>query len=253
MKKANPVGWMVVLVTVTTTLSAANPPAPPKVSSYAPAKDIIGQVEYYQKRLAAAVSKDELKTNEQKRMAKDAHTLTVLLLAIGMHDEDNPLKASAPKLLPLSQKLAALTKDQAAAKVAFEELSAAIRSKATGGAPLKWEKVASLHDLMEQVPNINNRLRSSLRKRKFEKDQEKSAGYSAALAVIAQASMADLEAVTEPGQEADWYKYCIEMRDSSGEINKAIHAQEYDAATKAMKRLQKSCDDCHEAFRVEED
>lgn len=244
---------MLFVVAVTTRIPAADPPAPPKVSTYAPASDLVEQSAYYLKRLEATVAKESLKENEQKRMERDAHTLTVLLLALGMHDEDNRLKAPAPELIPLAQKLAESTEDLPAARKALEQLTAAMEANSSPVKSLTWERVASLGPLMEQVPNINNRLRRSLRKSKFEKDKDKSAGYSAALAVIAQASIPDLEAVKDPNQTGEWYKHCIEMRDSSGEINEAVHAQDYERAAKAMKRLQKSCDDCHEAFRIETD
>ena len=37
---------------------AAEPPAPPKVSTFAPAADLMSQVEYYQKRMKDVVSSE---------------------------------------------------------------------------------------------------------------------------------------------------------------------------------------------------
>jgi hypothetical protein len=228
-------------------------PTPPKVSDFAPVEDVLGQVDYYLNRLEAALA-DEADYSQgiKNRVKKDSNTLVVLLLVIGLHDQDSKLRAVAPTLLPLTQKLAASAEDYSQAKPAFDELHAITEQGATGGQPLKWEKVAELGQLMKQVPTINNRLKRSLRERSFEKDAAKSAGYAAALAAIAQASMADTHEVKNPDDTQKWYDFCTTMRDAAGQINSAVHRQDFDAATAAMERMQTNCDDCHAVFREED-
>jgi len=241
-----------VAMTMAPWLTAAAP-TPPKVSEFAPVEDVLGQVDYYLNRLEAALANEaEYSQGKKNRVNKDSNTLVVLLLAIGLHDQDSKLRAAAPTLLPLAQKLAALADDYSQAKQAFDELQATSEQGATGGQPLKWEKVAKLGQLMKQVPTINNRLKRSLRKSKFEKDAAKSAGYAAALAAIAQAAMADTHEVKNPDDTQKWYDFCTTMRDAAGQINSAVRAQDFDTATAAMERMQTNCDDCHAVFREEE-
>lgn len=233
-------------------LTAASPTLP-KVSEFAPVEDILSQIDYYLDRLEAALSDEaEYSAGKKKRVVKDSNTLVVLLLATGLHDQESKLQAAAPGLLPLAQKLAASADDYAQAKGVFGELRSAAEQSLTGGEPLKWEKVASLGQLMKQVPTINNRLKRSLRESKFEKDAEKSAGYSAVLAVIAQAAMADTHEVKNPDDTQKWYDFCTTMRNAAGEINSAVRTKDFDAATAAMERLKNNCDDCHAVFRKEE-
>ena len=242
------------LVATFSGLLIANPPAAPQVSSFAPAEDILSQVDYYTDRLATAVAdKDGYTKSKQKRVAKDGNTLSVLLLALGMHDQDHRLKASAAVLLPLAQRLAESSGDYDTAKPAYDALAEVLQNGASGGPTLTWQKVASLGQLMKQVPTINNRLRRSLRESRFEKDTAKSAGYAAALAVIAQAAMADTHEVKNPADTDKWYQYCAEMRDAAGAINAAIRKKDFEAATIAGKQLKGLCKQCHDVFREEEE
>ena len=63
--------------------------------------------------------------------------------------------------------------------------------------------------------------------------------------------MADTHEVKNPDDTQKWYDFCTTMRDAAGQINSAVHAQDFDAATAAMERMQTNCDDCHAVFREE--
>jgi cytochrome c556 len=47
-----------------------------------------------------------------------------------------------------------------------------------------------------------------------------------------------------------WYQLCGEMRDAAGTLNAQIHAGDKAAAETALANLGKSCESCHETFRV---
>ena len=239
----------VVLVLSTGSVFAAEPPAAPKVSTFAPAKDLANQVDYYVERLETAVQNEAEYKDAGDKIGKDANTLVILALALGMHDEDNKCKKAAPGLIKAAQKLAA-SKDFASAKAGVAAVREALSSSGDA-AGLKWEKAASLPALMQQVPLINSRLKRYLRGPRFEKMAKETAADSAAIAAIAQGSMADLEAVKKAGDEAKWFKFCADMRDAAGALNAAIHAKDRAAADSAMKKMTQSCDDCHAVFHPE--
>lgn len=222
----------------------------PKVSTFAPAKDLVAQVDYYVERLENAV-KDESEYKDSKdKIVKDANTLAVLALTLGLSDEDNNYKKAAPGLVKASQKLCA-AKDFAAAKAGVAGVKGALSSSGDASG-MKWEKVASLEALMAQVPLVNSRLKRNVGGIRFAKMAKENAGGSAALAAIAQASMANADDVKKLGDAEKWNKFCAEMRDAAGALNAAIHGKDKDAAGAAMKKLAKSCDDCHEVFHPEE-
>ncbi len=231
--------------------AAADPTAGAPVSSYAPAEELVGQVAYYVERLAEAVASEEEYADAKDQVAKDANTLILIAVALGLHDQDNKHKAAAGTLMKASQDVAAAA-DFAAAKAAIEAVQAAAASDAVSDVELKWEKVASLHELMEQVPTVNTKLKRYTKGSRFEKGADVSTGCSAVIAVIGQGSIPNVDETEAPDKGGEWEKYCLQMRNAAGAVNAAVHASDREAAATAMDALQKSCDDCHAVFHQEE-
>jgi hypothetical protein len=233
-------------------LLAAGPAAAddetPKVSTFAPAADLAGQADWYIKDLDKICGSEDEYKDDAEKVAKEANTLTVIALCLGLNDQDSKYKQSAGAVIKAAQDLAA-TKDFASAQKAVAALKAAAESK--GEATLKWEKVASLPELMKQVPVINSKLKLNVKGSKFESKAKETAGYTAVIASIAQGSMADTSATKGDDQVKQWKEFCAAMRDSAGAVNAAIHGGDREAAEKGMKKLAQSCDDCHDVFHKE--
>jgi glutathione S-transferase len=191
----------------------------------------------------AVKSEADFKDAEGK-VSRDANTLVLIALALGLHDKDNQYKAAAPAMVKAAQQVA-VAKDFTAAKAAVAALEKAAKSSDAG--ELKWEKVASLPKLMKQVPLINTKMKRSLKR--FAAKAKETAGDTAVLAVIAQGSMANADETKKPTEAAAWYKHCADMRDAAAAMNAAIHAGDQKVADKQMKTLTKSCDDCHAIFK----
>jgi len=253
MKSTTRWGWMVGLTLAVAGLSVAGlvlaaPPAAPKVSSFAPAKDVAGEIEKYVARLEEVVSSEaEYKDRGETQVPKDANTVVLLALAAGLHDEDVPCKSAAPAMLKAAREVAK-AKGFEAAKTAVAGLRKAAESSGGDVSQLKWEKVADLPETMKAVPLVNNRLKRNIREKQFKKKAKDNSGDSATLAVIAQGSMADTSAAKTPEQEKQWYKFCEEMRENAAAVNKAVRKADLAATTKAVEVLTKSCDNCHEVF-----
>lgn len=237
----------VVVAAMVSWARAAEPPAAPKVSTFAPAEDVAAQIETYVERLEESVQSEEEYKEAEAKVAKESNTLILLALAAGLHDEDVKYKAAAPALIKAAQELAK-AKGFAAAKAGVAAVKKALGSKEGSPAELKWVKSASLPELMKQVPLVNSRLKRNLRGTKLTKKAQDNAGDSATLAVIAQGSLADTSETKSEDQVAKWYGFCVQMRDAAAALNKAVHAKDAKAADKAMSDLNQSCDDCHEVF-----
>lgn len=236
-----------VVLLVATTVVPAEPPAAPKVSTFAPAKDVVSQIGIYVGRLEEAVESEDAFKEAEAKVAKDSNTLILLALAAGLHDEDNKLKAAAPAIMKAAQELAK-AKGFAAAKAGVAAVKKALDAADGNPAELKWVKSASLDDLMKQVPLINSRLKRNLRAEKFKSKAKDNAGDSAALAVIAQGSLADTSETKSDEDVKKWYGLCVQMRDAAAALNKAVHDRDQAAADKALGVLNQSCDHCHEVF-----
>ena len=270
MKLTKQWSWSIGMALAAATLSAgvalaAGPPAAPKVSTFAPVKDVVAQIDFYLKRIDEAVATEAEYKDYETRVAKDANTLVLLALAAGLHDEDNAYKAAAPGLLKAAQALAKaaaftepppgtqtppaeVARRYAAVQAATAGVKKAAESKDGNAAALKWTKSADLAELMKQVPLVHNRLKRNLRADRFKKRANENAGDTTTLAVIAQGSIADTSAVKKAGEEAKWFKLCTEMRDSAAALNKAIREGKQADADKVAGTLNQNCDDCHTVF-----
>jgi len=227
-------------------LRAAEAPIAPALSTLAPVEDLVSQIEDYLKEVEESVEDQEEYEDSVEKIDRYSNSLAVVALAVGLHDQDSPLRKATPALVKASQELAG-AKDFAGAKAGVAKIKAAL-SASGDPSTLKWSKVASLPTLMKQVPLINTRLKRFLKPGRFEKNAAVIAGNSAALVAIGQGSMPNAEETEAPDRVADWFKYCVEMRDAAGALNNAVHARNEDAAKTAMAALQQSCDDCHTIF-----
>ncbi|HEV3006505.1 MAG TPA: hypothetical protein VGX78_18695 [Pirellulales bacterium] len=228
-------------------LPASDPPPPPAVSQFAPADDLVAQVKLTIAGFGALVASEEAYQADSPKLKRDAHTLAVLALVLGLHDSEHSLKAAAPALVAAAQGLAAAN-DYDTAKKAVE----AVRKAAAGeGAPttgeLKWEKVAGLGQLMKQVTATNVRLKRNLKR--FDDKQAENARDAAVLAVIAQMAVLDTHEVKRAEDLDQWYQFCGQMRDAAGELNAKIKSADKEGAGAAMLSLGQSCDACHAVFR----
>ena len=104
---------------------------------------------------------------------------------------------------------------------------------------------------MKQVPLIHTGLKRGVEPSRLARQKAQSAGQSASLAAIAQASRLDTDWVKSPEEAAQWRQFCVEMRDAAGDVNADVHTQDSQRVAAGMKALTKSCDDCHARFRHE--
>lgn len=244
-----PFAWILLACLSTRVLLSDNPPAP-KTSTLAPAQDLIDQVDFFIGRVNESLSDAaEFPGARQSRTLKDAHTLAVLALVLGQHDEAHPLKASMPALLEGAQQLAAADEDYGKAKAAFETIQAARAGKLAPGGEIKWNKSASLPLLMKQVPLVHAPLKRGVDGNRLARGAKQAAGQSATLAAIAMASLLDDSYAKSPAEVTAWNDCCVEMRDAAGEVNSAVHAQDSARVSAGMKRLQQSCEACHAKFQ----
>ena len=187
-----------------------------------------------------------------EKLSKDSNALILIALALGLHDEENKYKASAGGLMKAAQQVAA-AKDFASARKAVAAVKQAAAAKSPPETKLKWEKAASLPELMKKVPLVNTGLKSSIRRLERRATAKTAAqGQAAVLAVIAQGSMANAGDTDLPDEVQKWHQYCVQMRDAAMAVNAAIRGMKKEAITAAMENFDKSCHDCHKVFHPEE-
>lgn len=223
--------------------------ARPKPSTYAPIKDLQQQVGYFLQRIQTDLSDpDDYTEDQQGRIEKDASTLVVIGAVMAHHDEEGAHRRVGAAIVPAADKLAASVKNYERAKDALAALEKAIDEGSDADAP-DLEGVADLATLMQQVPIVNNALRRSVSGRNFNREIDRAAGLAATMAALSEISWHDTNYCAGEDEEKIWREVCDEMRDASAEANRAIRANDLDAATLALDRVARTCDACHEHFR----
>jgi hypothetical protein len=241
---------LLAVVSVSAQVLWSEPPQATKFSAFAPAADLIEQVDAYIEQLGQAVSdRDEFEGAGQSRAWRDANTLAVLALVLSAHDEPHPLKPSLGALLRGAQAMSAAEDNFEAARAALAQIKAAREGHAQGNEAIKWEKVASLGALMKQVPLVHAGLKRNVTPNRLARTARQSAAQAATLAAIAEAAMLDDAYGKSPADAAAWSAFCTEMRDASGEVNSAVHARDQARVDAGMKRMLENCDACHARFR----
>lgn len=231
---------------------SSQPPEIPKISSFAPAKDLIQQFDFYIGRISESLADPaDFDLAKQSRTLKDANTLAALALMLAVHDDQHPLKPGAAALLKSAQDLSHVDDNAQRGGAALDAIKRARAATEASGETVKWEKAASLSALMKAVPLVHTGLKRGVEPNRLARQAVQTAGQSAALAAIAQASMLDPEPAKSPAEVHEWVQLCLQMRDASGEVNSAVHAQDQAQVVTAMKRLTQSCDACHAKFRHE--
>ena len=241
---------VLVLSGLTATGLLSQPPGIPKISTFAPAKDLISQVDFFVKRVEESLSDPaDFDLAKQSRTLKDGNTLAALALVLGVHDEEHPIKTAMPSMLKSAQALAEAEDNAHKASQALAGIKRARSGMSDGAATIPWGKAASLPALMKQVPLVHTGLKRGVEPNRLARQATQSAGQAATLAAIAQASMLDPEPAKTPADAELWTRFCADMRDAAGEVNSAVHAQDQGRVANGMKRLTQSCDTCHEKFR----
>jgi len=229
---------------------ASNSVQLPKVS------DLVPQVEAYVTRLEKSL--DDLDgtprfVEDAEVLYRDANTLALIALALGLSKEDNPYKKAAPAIIQATAKMETVKNFDEAAKVIAE---IRLSLKAEGDpATLSWDKkVVTLRPIMKAVPNINTLVKRNLRtEAALKRGTRIVAEGSAVMAVIGQGSIPNVAETIKPGADKEWTAHSLEFRDVSLALNKAASEYEagrdtFDAVQNAYEALSDSCDSCHKLF-----
>ncbi len=237
------------VATPTSTFASDDAPAP-KISTFASADDLTAEVKILVADLEkAVVDEEEYKSQVEGRFIRDGNTITLIAIALGLHDQDSPIKPYAKAIAAAARKLAQ-TKDFATTKQAIEDLKTAIDGQGTGTGELKWGKVSKLPGLMkDEVPNINNKLKNSLRR--FKKRSSEVAANAATMALIAENANLYVADTKKPGEGQKWTEFDGQMRAAAVDLAAKAHAVDEAGAKTAMDNLEKSCHDCHAVFNPE--
>ena len=229
---------------------ASNPILLPKVS------DLVPQIKVYVERLEKSL--DDLDgtprfVEDAEVLYRDANTLALIALALGLSKEDNPYKKAAPAIIQAAMKVETVKNFDEAARV-IAEIKQSLKAD---GDPttLSWDKkIVTLRPIMKAVPNINTLVKRNLRtEAALKRGTRVVAEGSAVMAVIGQGSIPNVTETIKPGAVKEWTAHSLEFRDAALALNRAALEYEaekgtFGAVQDAYEVLSDSCDSCHKLF-----
>lgn len=214
-------------------------------TAYAPVAVTAEQLAAYVDGMEKYVADAAEFADNQPRILRDAHTIIALALVLGLHDQPNEYKSAAPAIIKAAQ-ATAVSANVAAAKANIAALKAAMKS--TEGGLMNWDaKVASMKQLMVQVPLLDGRIKTGMR-RLSAKTKDGLAGQATTIAVLCQASIPYVADTEAPAEEDKWVEACIAGRDAAASLATALAAGDKTASQAAYDAMAKTCDKCHETF-----
>lgn len=230
-------------------VAASAEPGAPVVSQFAP----VGEVEALIRGLtvdSAARTKDEAAYKSgRQQLTRDANTLIVLAVALGLHDSPCDLKPRAGAILAAAEKLSQAG-SQPEAQEALSQLEGTLQadSAAQAAQPSSWENSAAPDELMKQVAFLQGKIKRGARGSRFASTAEENARWATALAIIARSTAADTAGLEGDEKLAQWREFCGQMQSASVALHQGLAAKDATATATALDRLEQSCTTCHQVF-----
>ncbi len=222
--------------------------APVKMSAFAPADDLVWQFEKTVSDLDRAVATPEAFKDQPKgRFAHDANTLSLVVFALGVHDQPNKVKPHAKAALAALKQLTE-AKDYEATKKSVGELKSSMTEKTNG--KVEWSKTVPLDALMrDYVPTTNTDLNRDARK--LSKRTQQVAAEATSLAVMAENAKLYADDIASTDTEKKWMSCCESMRDAAALVAAKARVNDKDGTAAAIEKLNHSCHECHAVFNPE--
>ena len=103
--------------------------------------------------------------------------------------------------------------------------------------------------MKDQVPNINTKLKNSIRH--FSKRAGETSANAATMALIAENATLYVADTKKPGEGKKWNEFAAQMRAAACDVAAKSHARDEPGVKAAMDKLNQSCHDCHAVFNPE--
>lgn len=190
--------------------------------------------------------------NRKKKIPRAAGVLAVLGQAIAEHPDKAKVKVAGTDLRDAARKVVT-AKSYEEATAGLAEIGPALSGKSSGKAETEyaWNKLMSLHRLMEEVKARHVALREvseNLQKGKAGKPEE-DARHASMLAVLALPMYADTHEVKKPEEVPQWQEWSKEFRRVSTELSAAVRKSDAEGVKTLLPQATKLCGECHDQFR----
>jgi cytochrome c556 len=222
----------------------------------------------YNKILEEAVKslQDKTKSNgefnqKSKALTNEAYSL-IMYAEVARRASNGGMAQKALGIIATAKELAATAKakDLEASRKHVAELANLVKKGNNNAAnPVKepLQELVPIHNLMEEVQNVNKemvkykRMRAEEIKAKAKSDEvQRNAHRLLAFSVAITAHVPDKD-IPKGKSKEDWFKACDDLRKATLEISAAAKAKNQSNLRAAINKMDTACTKCHDDFRVE--
>lgn len=232
------------------TISQFSLAAPPrKIADLVSADDLAVEITAKLDELGPLLETEAAFAENKKRVKQAASMLIVAAQAVAEHDDDSPLKASAPDLREAGIKIA-LAEAHADAAAGLTAAHEAQQGKSAKTSPVEydWGKLVKQRPIMEDNEAKMQQLQRTLRR---PKDPAAESRLAALLAVSSLPAIVDTHEVKDKSQLPEWDRLAKLMVDQLSEISTALKEKDAMKAQTIFKAARMTCVECHRQFKTE--
>lgn len=225
------------------------------VGTFAPVPDLEAEAALQFKTLDGLLKDTasfEEMANRKKKIPRAAGVLAVVGQALAEHPQKAKSKIAGPALRDAARQVVT-AKSYEDAQAGLKGIKAALDGKASGtaGPDLPWNKLMSLHRLMEEVEDRQGELRkyyTTASKGQALKPGE-GAMHATTLALLGNVIIIDNHEVKKKEEIPEWESMATEFQGQLASLSKAMHDGDGKAVTKLFPTIGESCTTCHDKFR----
>lgn len=190
--------------------------------------------------------------NKKKKVPRAAGVIAVMGQAIAEHPDKAKVKVSGPHLRDAARKVVT-SKSYDDAVAGLKDVRSVLAGESSGTAEVDhaWNKLMSLHRLMEEVEDRQVELRKTfvVANKGGELKPGEGSVHASALAVLALVVYADTHEVKKQDEIPEWQKLAAEFRLQLTTLSKALHKGDAATMKTTFPKIGQSCVNCHDQFR----
>lgn len=190
-------------------------------------------------------------THRKKLIPRAAGVLAVVGQTLAEHPQKSKTKILGTFLRDAARKVVT-AKSYEDATAGLKEMKEAVegRGKGEAGPDLPWNKLMSLHRLMEEVEERQGELRKTFVAIGKGQELKPSEAYHATtLALLGIVTIVDNHEVKKKEEIPEWESMAKEFQGQLTSLSKAMHDKDSKAFTTLFPKIGESCASCHDKFR----
>ena len=238
---------IIVSVSTLAAVCAVHAAPPVKITAdVASIEDLTAETQALLTSMEQSLATEESYNNRRDQLKRQAVQIAIFAQALAEHDDDSPVRKSAPGLRTAALGLArAMSFVEASQGVSHVKGALAGQQIGTPVVEADWGKLARAGILMPAMKERSEAIRRGLRR---PKDPQVESRHAMAIALMILAVHGDTHAVKIPADKAAWQEACLELQGHMSRAAATIKTR-HESAADHFRLGMEACDKCHQKFK----